>query len=294
MSKTKNDLKSRFKTGMRPTEKDFEDLIESMITGEDDKIYSKGDKVGIGIKEPKEKLEVDGAVKVGESTANPTEGTIRFNTNKEFQGFDGSNWVKFGGENSAWKSESDTYITPSTNYSIEGASIVLSFEGSVKTGYTAVNGTRLSGPSGELYILAKKIMMGSHPSLVEITIDNGTVDIPNLSSGGGSDIRLKDNIRPYEGGLEAVVQMKPCKFSYNGKLGIKEGLEKIGLIAQDLETAAPELVYVNSAKATDEIPDPMYIKSDEIIYLAINAIKELNQKVVALEAEIKTLKGGGA
>jgi hypothetical protein len=293
MSKTKNELKSLFQTGMRPTAKDFEDLIESMITGEDDKIFSKGDKVGIGIKEPKEKLEVDGAVKVGDTNGpDATPGTIRFNNNA-FEGRDGTSWVKFSGGESVWKSESNIYLTPSKNYSIEGAKTVLSFESGQQTKYTTVtNGEELDGPSGELYILANKIMMGSHPSLVEITMYNGTVDIPNLSSGGGSDIRLKDNIRPYEGGLEAVVQMKPCKFSYNGKLGIKEGLEKIGLIAQDLETAAPELVYVNSAKATDEIPDPMYIKSDEIIYLAINAIKELNQKVVALEVEIKTLKGG--
>ena len=53
--------------------------------------------VGIGTTTPTEKLEVNGAIKIGEtSAATPTAGTIRFNTTtSKFEGYDGSAWVAF-------------------------------------------------------------------------------------------------------------------------------------------------------------------------------------------------------
>lgn len=53
--------------------------------------------VGIGTTTPTEKLEVNGAIKIGEtSAATPTAGTIRFNTTtSKFEGYDGTAWVAF-------------------------------------------------------------------------------------------------------------------------------------------------------------------------------------------------------
>ena len=66
-------------------------------------IYSNGgnvylkDNVGIGTNSPTEKLEVNGAIKIGStSAATPTAGTIRFNTTtSKFEGYDGTAWVVF-------------------------------------------------------------------------------------------------------------------------------------------------------------------------------------------------------
>jgi len=64
-------------------------------------IYSNGDvhlmhgKVGIGTQDPKENLDVDGAIKVGErADTGAEEGTMRWNASiKKMQVFDGSSWV---------------------------------------------------------------------------------------------------------------------------------------------------------------------------------------------------------
>lgn len=53
--------------------------------------------VGIGTTTPTEKLEVNGAIKIGStSAATPTAGTIRFNTTtSKFEGYNGTAWVEF-------------------------------------------------------------------------------------------------------------------------------------------------------------------------------------------------------
>ncbi len=44
-------------------------------------------------------------------------------------------------------------------------------------------------------------------------------------------------------GLNALLGMNPMKFKYNGLAGfVADGQEQLGVIAQDIEKAAPELV----------------------------------------------------
>jgi len=50
--------------------------------------------VGIGITNPQSRLDVNGKIKISDDNTNPTEGTMRYNsTTKNFEGFDGTNWV---------------------------------------------------------------------------------------------------------------------------------------------------------------------------------------------------------
>ena len=48
--------------------------------------------VGIGTASPTQKLDVAGKIKVGDSAATPTAGTIRW-TGSDFEGYDGTQWV---------------------------------------------------------------------------------------------------------------------------------------------------------------------------------------------------------
>jgi len=60
------------------------------------KILTNGD-VGIGTATPVEQLDVDGAIKLGTTTATNA-GTIRYNpSNCDFEGYDGSNWISLTG-----------------------------------------------------------------------------------------------------------------------------------------------------------------------------------------------------
>jgi hypothetical protein len=106
--KSKETLKSFFRTGLRPTQENFADLIDAMTHSEDDIFVSSDKNIGIGTNNPRQKLEVTGAIQVGstEKDTDGTEGAIRFNAkDKTFEGFNGNNWSKFGGGggDSFWK-----------------------------------------------------------------------------------------------------------------------------------------------------------------------------------------------
>ena len=113
-----------------------------------------------------------------------------------------------------------------------------------------------------------------------------------------SDRRLKKNIQPTQFGLNEVLQLQPVEYKW------KEGHDKtmIGLIAQDVENIIPPVVSHNvmseeeikkiesegGGRTVSEINKDNYSMSySQLIPVLINAIQELNQKVVELENELK-------
>ena len=109
-----------------------------------------------------------------------------------------------------------------------------------------------------------------------------------------SDQRIKKNIVDNTQGLDLVNQIRVRNFEYRlpeevdgGLLPSdavkKEGIQ-LGVIAQEIQQVLPECV-------TSESTGVLSVNSDNLIWYAINAIKELNTRLQAAEAEIATLKG---
>ena len=75
----------------------FTSVDNTTVNGTERMRITNNGNIGIGVTAPTEKLEVNGAIKIGEtSAATPTAGTIRFNTTtSKFEGFDGTAWVAF-------------------------------------------------------------------------------------------------------------------------------------------------------------------------------------------------------
>ena len=91
-----------------------------------------------------------------------------------------------------------------------------------------------------------------------------------------SDAQFKDNVKPLEGALDKVKQIRGVEFDWNDKQDVYEGHD-IGVIAQEVEEVYPELVHHrehNDSKAVD------YVKLTAVL---IEAVKELELKVAALE-----------
>ena len=100
-----------------------------------------------------------------------------------------------------------------------------------------------------------------------------------------SDKSMKDDIRTIDGALEKVSQINGVKFKWADNRD--RGQDHIGVIAQDVEKVAPELVGQ---------PEGMGVKAVNyggLNALTIEAIKELKTRVEQLEAELAQLKRAG-
>ena len=112
-----------------------------------------------------------------------------------------------------------------------------------------------------------------------------------LNSGGdlwvrgsysNSDERLKTNIQTITSALSKVIQMRGVSFDW-----IADGKSSTGLIAQELELIAPDLVHTEVGnKTTGDTPPLENLKSvayTNLVAYLIEAVKELSAKVTTLE-----------
>jgi hypothetical protein len=121
------------------------------------------------------------------------------------------------------------------------------------------------------------VSAGSFSAITAIQTTGGIV----TSLTGTSDERLKENIRPFSRGLEAIVKLSPKLFQWNeegrAKTGFSEGQEFAGLIAQNLQEAIPEAVGLEDGKW-------LTVSDRPIIAALINAVKELSARIEQLES----------
>lgn len=115
---------------------------------------------------------------------------------------------------------------------------------------------------------------------------NGTASKP----GGGawavfSDQRLKNVKGRYSSGLNAVMRLQPLRYNYkpNNELGLKSDQEYVGFGAQELQKVIPEAVTTNSNGF-------LQVNNDPIVWTMLNAIKEQQQQIADLKAEVLKLQ----
>ena len=107
---------------------------------------------------------------------------------------------------------------------------------------------------------------------------NGSADKPGGGSWGTfSDGRLKTVAGTYDTGLDAILRLTPVRYHYKEQnaMGIKDGEEHVGFVAQEVDKAIPEAVTRNSRGY-------LLVNNDPILWTMLNAIKQQ-------QAEIETL-----
>lgn len=96
-----------------------------------------------------------------------------------------------------------------------------------------------------------------------------------------SDIRIKTNIKPIENALSKVNQLNGVEYSYiDNNNDNNNDNNHIGLIAQEVEKIVPQVVHHN--KDTDM----KSVAYGNLTPILINAIKELNEKIIKLEGKL--------
>ncbi|MCL4365862.1 tail fiber domain-containing protein [Patescibacteria group bacterium] len=118
----------------------------------------------------------------------------------------------------------------------------------------------------------------------------------NSSSIGtcASDIKVKKNINPFNLGLQEIVGLTPVTYQFNG-LGdtTDDGKTKTGLIAQDVEKTAPQLVSTQQVKLRSNDVTTTEIKAVDysaLTFALINAVKAQQKEIEALQKEVEELK----
>jgi hypothetical protein len=109
-----------------------------------------------------------------------------------------------------------------------------------------------------------------------------------------SDLRLKKNVKLYQDGLHEVLGLSPVTYQYNGLAdNPDDGTVTVGLIAQQVKEAAPDLVGTTEVKLrpTDTTATAINtVNYAKLPYMLINAIKELNAQNAELRAEVQELR----
>lgn len=95
-----------------------------------------------------------------------------------------------------------------------------------------------------------------------------------------SDQALKKDIRPIEGALDTLQQLRGVRFKWRSHPG--EAKDELGVIAQEVAAVLPE--------AADRIHGHAAVSMNSLVSVLIEAVKELATRQAALEKELAALK----
>lgn len=109
--------------------------------------------------------------------------------------------------------------------------------------------------------------------------------------GGGSwtatsDARLKQDVKPYNDGLEQLLKINPVYYHYNRKSGYDTAKQHIGVIAQDIQKVAPYMVNSFSKSGNEYLN----VDNTAMTYMLINAVKEQQKEIETLKELVKKLQ----
>lgn len=116
--------------------------------------------------------------------------------------------------------------------------------------------------------------------------------------GGGpwlspSDVRQKEDVRPFVDGLETLLALAPILFRYNGKGGIlRSTREFVGLVAQEVRDVAPYMVRSQRGRLEEggPIEDLLTLDTQPLAYLLLNAVKTLAAQLLEARQHLERLE----
>jgi hypothetical protein len=116
----------------------------------------------------------------------------------------------------------------------------------------------------------------------------GTVFATSTTITGISDVRLKENIRDLDDGLDKVMALQPRKFDWKANKG-KGTLNDRGFIAQEFETVFPDMIE----EWKDPAPEgekPYKAVNANLIPTLVKAIQEQQAMIEALTTRLAALE----
>jgi hypothetical protein len=150
---------------------------------------------------------------------------------------------------------------------------------------------RASG-TGKVFIdSAGNLGIGTGSPGYQLTLSTDSAAKPTSNTWTiSSDARVKDVIGPYTRGVADLMALEPKRYRLNGAFGsVDDGRVHVSVIAQETQTTWPEMIgtYEHADKDEDgveTVTELFNLNTNELQWALVNAVKELAQRVEALEA----------
>jgi hypothetical protein len=183
-----------------------------------------------------------------------------------------------GNNNTAIGAETQTSITNAMNQTVIGYKAIGQADNSVTLGNEKVNAVYMGEDSGAT-IYAVGLRTASN-AILTLSDDDATFADDVTVNGDltvASDARLKANIASLGTTLAKLLLIDGKTYTLK-----KNGKQKIGLLAQDIQKVFPELVHKND----DEM---LSVNYQGLVPVLINALKEQNDKISRLKRLVEKL-----
>jgi hypothetical protein len=187
------------------------------------------------------------------------------------------------------------YDSNDTNYYLDAANTGTSL--SINNRIVFNTDTNLYRNSADVLKTDDSLIINSKCAVATSISATYTVDINGslhyTSASASSDARFKKNIEPINDALIKLNNVRGVKFEWNEfvnarRNGYELNKPTLGVIAQELEAVFPELV--DHWHLSDDCPDARAVNYEKIIPVLIEAVKELNNKNIQLEARLSALE----
>jgi len=149
-------------------------------------------------------------------------------------------------------------------------------------GNVIVKNTMTVGDTFLVVLAGGRVGIGTASPDTDFSVNGGASKVGGGSWATFSDGRLKNIGGEFKAGTAELMKLNPVKYRYknDNPLGIKDGAEHIGLVAQEVQEAIPEAVESNNRGY-------LMLNNDPIIFAMLNAVKEQNVQLEAQQARIQ-------
>ncbi|HXA25613.1 MAG TPA: tail fiber domain-containing protein [Acetobacteraceae bacterium] len=98
-----------------------------------------------------------------------------------------------------------------------------------------------------------------------------------------SDVRTKRNVRPFTEGLDTLLKLRPTAFTYNGEASMPDGMEGVGLVAQEAAEVIPSCVRHSRGVIAGEETEVLALNTGDLTWMILNALRQINERLLRLE-----------
>ncbi|OGH62467.1 MAG: hypothetical protein A3G34_12770 [Candidatus Lindowbacteria bacterium RIFCSPLOWO2_12_FULL_62_27] len=266
-------------------------ISDTLTVGDTFLVVKKSSNVGVGTASPSAKLDVAGtakfsdsvivsdtvlvvnkqAIRVGIGIASPT---------GRFQVSDGEipgNGLDDDNDGNIDELTGQTIVTAAGNVGIGTTSPSTKLE--------VAGGLVVDSPT--LYVDAtnNKVGIGTDNPDTTFSVNGGASKVGGGSWATFSDGRLKNVRGDFKAGATELMKLNPVRYQYksDNPVGIRDGAEHIGLVAQEVKEAIPEAVESNNKGY-------LMLNNDPIIFAMLNAFKEQQARIQAQDQRIAELQ----